>query len=191
MGMVTKVLKKIGSVFISLIFLCLLVFGLSLIAIRLSGGRVFVIETASMQNVCPVGSIVIVDNSSPEQLKAGDIISFVADEKLTVVTHRITQNDTENEKIYTKGDMNNTPDSNPVDYKNVIGKVRFTVPKLGYVLLGVKNKTAKIIIAAAAVLAVAYCLWQIIRRLYRMQKRRKITKARARINGKSSENLQK
>jgi signal peptidase len=163
-----KIVRKIAFAAASLVFLLLFLFGAALIAVRLSGGRIFAVQTASMQNIYPVGSMIIVKYVAPEQLHEGDIISFVADEKLTVVTHRVVENDTENSCVYTKGDMNNTADSNPVAYDNVIGTVRLCIPKLGYVANFMHKKSVKILFAAlgiaAAVLIIGYICAYIIGR---------------------------
>jgi hypothetical protein len=39
----------------------------------------------------------------------------------------------------TKGDANDSPDSEPVLGANVAGKVIFTIPKVGWIAVGVKN----------------------------------------------------
>ena len=39
----------------------------------------------------------------------------------------------------TKGDANRNPDSDPVIPENVVGKLVFTIPKIGWVAIAVKG----------------------------------------------------
>ena len=67
------------------------------------------------------------------ELKEGDIIQFVSGTKYVV--HRIVEitNDEYGNKLFvTKGDHNNTIDANKVAIEDVIGKVSFVVPYIGY-----------------------------------------------------------
>ena len=68
-----------------------------------------------------------------DELKKGDIIQFVSGTKYVV--HRIVEitNDEYGNKLFvTKGDHNNTRDAEKVSMENVIGKVSFVVPYIGY-----------------------------------------------------------
>ena len=53
----------------------------------------------------------------------------------TLVTHRIVNIDNEKEEIVTKGDANDVNDGNPVTYDNIVGKMLFHVPLLGYLTI--------------------------------------------------------
>lgn len=68
-----------------------------------------------------------------DELKKGDIIQFVSGTKYVV--HRIVEitNDEYGNKLFvTKGDHNNTIDADKVAMEDVIGKVSFVVPYIGY-----------------------------------------------------------
>ena len=47
-------------------------------------------------------------------MQVGDAITFVLNEDLDVVTHRVISIDAENEHFYTQGDANDAPDGAPV-----------------------------------------------------------------------------
>lgn len=84
----------------------------------------------------PVCSLVFTQPTDPNQLKDGDPITFMADED-TVVTHRIVdvipdEEDSSVIRFQTKGDANDSVDGSLVHYKNVVGKVLFHIPVLGY-----------------------------------------------------------
>lgn len=75
---------------------------------------------------------------SPEDIKVGDIITFVSTSSISkglTITHRVVAIvETENGLEYkTQGDNNLTPDSTTVQFKNVLGKVAFRIPQLGRV----------------------------------------------------------
>ena len=74
----------------------------------------------------------------PEDIKVGDIITFVSTSSISkglTITHRVVAIvETENGLEYkTQGDNNLTPDSTTVQFKNVLGKVAFRIPQLGRV----------------------------------------------------------
>lgn len=76
--------------------------------------------------------------SSPNEIKVGDVITFISTSSISrgmTITHRVTEvTSDENGVAYkTKGDNNLSPDSAPAKYDNVIGKVIVRIPQLGRV----------------------------------------------------------
>lgn len=94
------------------------------------GVRTYVVLSGSMEPKFYPGDVVVVVNKNKTDLNIDDIITFKLEED--VITHRIMEK-TENGYI-TKGDNNNIIDSDVVSYDNVIGKVMFSIPKIGYVI---------------------------------------------------------
>lgn len=86
--------------------------------------------TGSMEPAIHVGSVVVIKPVDAETLKTGDIICFKLSQS-TSVTHRII-NVTDGGFV-TKGDANEDPDQWTVKRENVIGKVIFTIPYIGYI----------------------------------------------------------
>lgn len=150
-------LKKTGGFLLNIFFGLLLVVGTALIVLRICGFSILAVETGSMGESCPAGSLIIVDNCSPEDVRVGDVISFVANEWLVTVTHRVVEVDEEKQLFYTRGDANNTADSSPVLFENLIGKVRIKIPLLGYVFIWAHTKGGKIVIALGLTL-MAVCI---------------------------------
>ena len=97
------------------------------------GFRVFNVISGSMSPVYNVGDLICVQTVDPASVQVGDQITFVVNENLVVVTHRVVRIDAENQHFYTKGDANDTIDAAPVHFKNLIGVPKFKIPKLGYV----------------------------------------------------------
>lgn len=75
----------------------------------------------------------------PSSIRVGDIITFVSEDALSygkTITHRVVGLDQDANGRYryrTKGDNNNVADSWIVPERNVIGKVVFRIPQLGYI----------------------------------------------------------
>ena len=85
-----------------------------------------------------MGSLIYVKPVDYTTLKVGDVISYVANDDKTVVTHRIVgieidEKDTSVWRFETKGDANEVSDANRVHYKNVLGTPVITIPFIGYV----------------------------------------------------------
>lgn len=75
----------------------------------------------------------------------GDIITF-EDDKARKVTHRISAIYPDSDsKFITKGDANRTEDNSVVDFNNIVGKVIYTVPGLGYFIVFGKKPVGIII----------------------------------------------
>lgn len=80
-------------------------------------------------NINP-GDIVVVENKNKASLNKNDIITFKANN--SVITHRIV--DIKDSVYITKGDNNDVVDPFNVTYEDILGKVLFKIPKLGYLL---------------------------------------------------------
>lgn len=95
--------------------------------------KFFVVQSGSMEPSISTGSIVMV--APKDTYMIGDIITFknVADAKAPI-THRVADIRVEQGKqtYLTKGDANNAPDAREVSPSEVLGKVLFHVPYLGY-----------------------------------------------------------
>ena len=97
--------------------------------------RPVAILTYSMEPIFTRGDAVIVEklyDDEKNKLKKGDIIQYQVDK--TVVVHRIIKVKKEdNKKVYIlKGDNNNAKDPKPVYMEQIMGKVLFSIPKVGY-----------------------------------------------------------
>ena len=108
-----------------------------------------------MEPAYHVGSLIYVKNTDPDDVQVGDAITFVLDESLTVVTHRVVEIETDEDgaiRYTTKGDANETVDGSPVHEKNLVGKPVFTIPYLGYVANVVQKPPGKFIAIAVIVI---------------------------------------
>ena len=124
--------KTIYYIFVALIVMiaCLLIFS----AFPIPGNfKVMTVLSGSMEPALHTGSIVVVKPA--EHYDIGDIITFgPAAKTKTPTTHRIHDIQViEGKASYiTKGDANNTPDAKEVLERDILGKVLFSVPFVGY-----------------------------------------------------------
>ena len=88
--------------------------------IDILGYSFFEVKTGSMEPLINIKDIVIVKIG--QDYEKGDIVTYKKDDYL--VTHRVM--DKKEEVIITKGDNNNTVDD-PIESKNIIGKVVYTI----------------------------------------------------------------
>lgn len=105
----------------------------------LGGYRSYLVQSGSMEPTIMTGDIVIVHDNGRYFDK--DVITFLEKESRRVVTHRIVKSIEENGTTVfeTKGDANRSLDQDTVPLEDVIGRVIFTVPKLGYLVAFAKS----------------------------------------------------
>ena len=148
-------LKRIWNIVTWVLVSLVVVAAVFLMGTRLMGYRVFNIVSGSMRPLYNVGDLIYVKDTDPADVQVGDVITFVLNEDLVVATHRVVRIDEENQRFYTKGDANDTADSDPVHFKNLIGIPDFKIPLLGYVSDFIQNPPGMYItIAAGAVLII-------------------------------------
>lgn len=90
------------------------------------------IASGSMEKVLYVGDVAIIKKCNANDVNEGDIIEYQM-QGFTVV-HRIIQKSQKNGEFYfiTKGDNNNSPDSDEVREDQLIGKVIYKIKYIGY-----------------------------------------------------------
>ncbi|MBR1993578.1 MAG: signal peptidase I [Firmicutes bacterium] len=144
--------KKKALSIISTVIVVIMVFSaVFLMGSRLFGYRVFNVISGSMEPAYSVGDMLYVKNVDVNEIEVGDPITFVLNENLVVATHRVVEIDEANQYFYTKGDANETIDSAPVHFNNVIGVPQFSIPYLGYVSDFIQNPPGMYITIALGV----------------------------------------
>ena len=131
-------LQKVCNFLSTVLLIVLLLVAGVLILPPLAGCKNMAVLSGSMEPGIGVGSMVIAKPVDEVSLAVGDVITY----KLTgdtLVTHRIIEADYENKQFITQGDANEVADGAPVAYSQVVGKVLFHVPLLGYVSIYIKT----------------------------------------------------
>ena len=149
-----KIFKIIYAIFVAFIILIALLLIFSVLPIT-GNYKVMTVISGSMAPAIKMGSVVIV--KPVDEYKIGDVITFGPYSRTKApTTHRIYDiKVTGGEPIYiTKGDVNNAPDTREITKKDVLGKVLFSVPYVGYAVDFAKKPVgfALIIIVPAAII---------------------------------------
>ena len=134
-----KIFKKVWSTVSMVLVVAMVLCAVFLMGSRLLGYQVFTVISGSMAPKYNVGDLLYVKAVNPTTIQVGDDITFVLNEDLVVATHQVVRIDAEKQHFYTKGIANETEDSEPVHFKNLIGVPSFAIPKLGYVSDFVQN----------------------------------------------------
>lgn len=101
--------------------------------------RPMVIATGSMEPQIYAGDMVLVKRIPSKELKVGDIIQYKSGN--IYIFHRIIETVEEKQelKYRTKGDNNSISDHELVTAENIRGKVVYTVPKIGWPVILLKQ----------------------------------------------------
>lgn len=184
----SKQVQKVCNVISTVVVVLAVILALLLVGVRLVGLRPMCVLSGSMEPTYHTGSLIYVKPCAPEDVQVGDAITFVLNEDLDVVTHRVISIDAENEHFYTQGDANDAPDGAPVYFKNLIGRPVFTIPYLGYVSHWVSNPPGMYLaIAIAIVLVVLAFLPDMLRKAAEADARDAARRAEAANTAKCTE----
>jgi len=125
----------VGWIITSIIAVVIVWFGVGLFPFHPS-----LVASGSMRPIMDTGDVVIIAKAPADVIKLGDVIQFRKEEKITVM-HRVVEIQEEGEvKLFiTKGDASDEPDRDPVIPENVVGKYVFTIRKIGWAAIAVKQ----------------------------------------------------
>lgn len=109
-----------------------------------------VVLSGSMEPTFKTGSVIYYREVSLNELKVGDIITFNTKSN-SFVSHRIVS--IEGNLIETKGDANNSPDVNKVQFDDVLGKdLNISIPYVGYYIWFVNNNLISVVVFVVLIL---------------------------------------
>ena len=137
--MTAKILKSLYYFFLT----CIAAIALLLIvsSFPITGNIKFLtVLSGSMEPAIKMGSVILVKPA--DNYKIGDVITFGEISKIkTPTTHRIYEMKVQgSQPVYiTKGDANNGPDIREITQKDIIGKVLFSVPYVGFAVDAAKK----------------------------------------------------
>jgi len=151
-----KIFKVIYYIVIAFIVLIALLLIVSVLPIT-GNYKIMTVISGSMAPEIKMGSVVIV--KPVDEYKIGDVITFGPYSRTKAPTsHRIYDIKVEGgEAVYiTKGDANNAPDAREISKRDVLGKVLFSVPYVGFAVDFAKKPMgfALIIIVPAAIIII-------------------------------------
>ena len=140
-GSVKAVCRITGTIMIIVVIvLCSL-----LVVPGIFGYQTYHVVSGSMEPTLGVGSLIYIQEGSPEEAKEEDIIVFYSSlEDGGIITHRVVKNNVVSGTFRTKGDANDSEDPTPVSYDNYIGRVTLAIPYMGKVLMILTSLYGKI-----------------------------------------------
>lgn len=137
MPSLTKSISKIFSLFTWVSFSILLLLALYTLTSNISvlnGYHSYLVLSGSMEPSILIGDIVVVHKQPTYNIH--DIVTFNSPEAGRIVTHRIVQIESSLDQppFITKGDANRDDDEAQISSSDIIGKVVFTIPKIGLLI---------------------------------------------------------
>lgn len=117
------------------------------------GVRFFNIISGSMTPSIKINDVILVKKCDINDLKKDDVITFTKDKK--TISHRIVKIiEIDNDKMFiTKGDNNEVIDEGFIEENQIIGKVIFTIPKMGKLVMYIQDKNGFIHIISLIVIS--------------------------------------
>ena len=132
-----KAIKKIVNLITTIFTIIVVIFAILLVGVRVVGIQPYCVLSGSMEPNYPVGSLVYVKACDPFTLQKNDVVTFMVSDSM-VATHRIVdihldEEDSKVVRFTTKGDANTSNDGELLHSNNIIGKVVFSIPLLGFI----------------------------------------------------------
>ena len=153
----SRLFTVIGNLFFGLLLLLIISMVFFLVQSKASGGppkvfgrNMYIVLSGSMAPTFDTGSVIFVSPRSPEQIQAGDVITFTGvDGSQALTTHRVVDIDKTNPQeiqFITKGDANDVNDPSPVSADRLVGTLSLSIPYLGYLLTFAQTKKGMLIL---------------------------------------------
>lgn len=113
------------------------------------GYEINVVLSNSMEPVYTTGELLLIKPAVANEIKVNDIISYKGSGNSdNVITHRVIDIDQNNQVFITKGDANDSQDSNPVAFTRLKGIVKTNIPYLGYVYGLIQSVSTKVVLVS-------------------------------------------
>lgn len=172
---ILKVLSWIVLIFLILLATILIYYVVSSKIYEAKGKKyeplisLYTIISPSMEPNINVYDVVLTKRVKPEEVKEGDVITFISSSTLgegLTITHRVKSviKTEEDIKFRTQGDNNPIPDSALVTSNNLLGKVVFTIPFLGYIQFMLQSKSGWLFfLLIPAIIVVIYDVVKVIK----------------------------
>lgn len=141
------------------LFVLLIIAGLTIISgLDIPGNyKLLTVQSGSMEPAIKQGSVVVVKPA--DEYHKGDVITFVdLNNPKDSVTHRVfeVQEDTGRITFITKGDANDAPDTEKVLKGQVLGRMLFNIPFLGYPVSFAKTKEGLVLLVIVPAVIIIY-----------------------------------
>jgi signal peptidase len=153
-----------------------------LLAPRLLGANLLVVLSQSMEPNIPMGSIVVSQPvEAADEIGVGDVITFQAsgpDGDPALITHRVVEIVDNGIGVHfrTQGDAVDDPDMFLVSSNNLVGRVWFSLPLVGYLIAFIRTPVGYLALAGLPAMMLILSEWVEILRSIREQKRPRVVR---------------
>lgn len=133
---------------------------------KATGSIPMTVLTSSMIPRYPPGTLVVIKKIDTRSLKIGDVATYqIASGKPGVITHRIVaiNNGSDGKRSFVfRGDNNSVPDPTDILDAQVVGKLWYSLPAIGYVSNWLNGVHRGLLVTIAAALLLGYATFAII-----------------------------
>ncbi|WP_404436183.1 signal peptidase I [Microbacterium aerolatum] len=129
----------------------------------MTGATAYTIADRSMAPALAPGALIVTQPVDVENIETGDVITYhpaVGDP--AIVTHRVVGS--AGDLLITKGDASAQPDPEPVGEEQVLGRLWYSVPMLGWVNAAVTGPWRVAALAAVVIAVCGYAAWILVSR---------------------------
>ena len=128
--------------------------------------RPLTVLTGSMRPAIEPGDMVVDEQIRGDQIRVGDIITFQEPRGERTITHRarkVSISDGQ-ARVTTQGDTNDKPEKWEIPVGGSVGRVAYTVPKIGYPVTWSHSTTGRLALVSIPALILAFwAMWRIWR----------------------------
>ena len=151
-------MKKIFRILRNALCIIICVLFSLVVVMTISGAKGYSVASDSMSPEFRRGDVVFVKAVPFDELEEGDVVTVSFKAREGTYTHRIVSIDYEKKEIRTAGDNTGSVDTESADENQILGKVLFAIPLVGYLSLLMTNTTyvAVIVLTVLVIMAVGY-----------------------------------
>lgn len=172
------VLRLVGQTIAAMVLLTVL--GVAILAIvvpRVTGSVPLTVLTSSMAPGMPPGTLAVVRPVDPDDIGVGDVITYqIRANRPGVISHRVTRiaiGADGRRTLTLQGDANTEPDPSPVVPAQVMGRVWYSLPGLGFMNTAVSGATRAWLVPTVGTALIAYAALLIARNVIADRRRRR------------------
>ncbi|CAL4858615.1 signal peptidase I [Microbacterium sp. MM2322] len=152
---------------LGLLFMVLALAAVVIVVPRLANAIPLTVLTSSMEPGLPPGTLLIVKPVDPDDIRVGEVITYQIRPNVPgVITHRVTAITlaADGSRTFTlKGDNNSVADKDPVVEGQVMGRLWYSLPLLGFVNTSTGGSARAWLIPAAGSVLLLYAGITIVR----------------------------
>ena len=182
---IKKTIKFICSPFIIVIILIILYMGYQKFFKKdpnasIFGLKPYMVLTGSMEPNYNIGDLIIVKEVKENELNVGEAITYSVGNGDETISHRIVRITSKDGKTQyeTKGDNNNSPDSELVSFEQIQGRIVFKISKLGLIITQLTTGTGTAMILLVIAISYFYTNRKEEKRIAREDTRSRLNKPR-------------